>query len=197
MSTPFYLPTGPGGSRRMSSSLGVVQVKGKPTKRARILGALEGSGDAISFAEIGRSLGLSRERVRQLARKAGSDAHKNGKLQEYACAQCGGPFTVWPSKIKRGRRFCSPECACRARGPRVPRLTFICEVCGETYTRKASKVKRGTRFCSKACHGKWLTNEFQQTRDERGRFRPMARERGRFNAIAVEKLLCGRTTVRA
>ena len=38
------------------------------TKSAQILALLEKSGDAISFAEIGRRVGLSRERVRQIAR---------------------------------------------------------------------------------------------------------------------------------
>lgn len=41
-----------------------------------ILRLLERSGGKMSFAEIGRRLGISRERVRALARRAGSDARR-------------------------------------------------------------------------------------------------------------------------
>jgi DNA-binding CsgD family transcriptional regulator len=41
-----------------------------------ILRLIESSGGQMSFAEIGRRLGVSRETVRVLARRAGSDARK-------------------------------------------------------------------------------------------------------------------------
>ena len=141
-------------------------------KKAAVLALLEKYRGRVSFAEIGRQVGLSRERVRQIVRKEGSHARKNRGQQEYACVQCGRRFTTWPSEVKAGRRFCSRECASQAqRGPRAARLTFRCEVCKRTYTRKASEVKRGTRFCSRACNGKWLCHTLPR---ERGRLRPLA-----------------------
>lgn len=169
----------------MSSSLGVIQVQEKATKRSEVLALVVEPGEAVSFAEIGRRVGLSRERVRKIVRVAGSDARKSGRRQYYTCAECGKPFTAWPSNIKQGRRFCSLQCVGRNHsGPRVPRLTFRCEVCGRTYTRRASQVKERTRFCSRACQGRWLTNA-------------LPRERGRLKAIDVEKLSCVRTIIRA
>lgn len=158
----------------MSSLPSITQVVER-TKKAEVLALLAQSADSVSLAEIGRRVGLSRERVRALARKAGSVAHKRGKLQEYVCVECGEAFLAWPSRIESGRRFCSLECAYHAhRGPRVERLTFRCEVCGQTYTRKASEAKDGTRFCSKVCQGMWLSNQ-------------LPRDRGRFKRLVVAK----------
>jgi len=140
----------------MSSSLSATQLAER-TKKAEVLALVAQSGDSVSLAEIGRRVGLSRERVRQIARKDGAAARSRGEQRELVCPECGKVFTVWSSTIERRRRFCSRECSARSqRGPRAERLTFRCEVCGQTYTRKASEVKDGTRFCSKTCQGRWL-----------------------------------------
>jgi len=152
----------------MSSSLSATQVAER-TKRAEVLALVAQSGDSVSLAEIGRRVGLSRERVRQIARKEGAAARSRGEQRELVCPECGKVFTVRSSSIEQRRRFCSRECSARSqRGPRVERLTFSCEVCGQTYTRKASEVKDGTRFCSKTCQGKWLSTVLS---GEAGRFK--------------------------
>jgi len=140
----------------MSSSLSATQLAER-TKKAEVLALVAQSGDSVSVAEIDRQVGLSRERVRQIARKDGAAARSRGEQRELVCPECGKVFTVRSSRIEQGRRFCSRECVARSqRGPRAERLTFRCEVCGQTYTRKASEVKDGTRFCSKRCQGRWL-----------------------------------------
>ncbi len=148
----------------MSSSLSATQVAER-TKKAEVLALIAQSGDSVSLAEIGRRVGLSRERVRQIARKEGFAARSRGEQPELVCHECGKVFTVWSSRIERGRRFCSHECAYQVqRGPRVERLTFRCEFCTQTYTRKASEVKRGTRFCSKRCQCRWLNTILSRER---------------------------------
>jgi len=152
----------------MSSSLSATQLAER-TKKAEVLALVAQSGDSVSLAEIGRRVGLSRERVRQIARKEGAAARSRGEQRELVCPECGKVFTVRSSSIEQRRRFCSRECSARSqRGPRVERLTFSCEVCGQTYTRKASEVKDGTRFCSKTCQGKWLSTVLS---GEAGRFK--------------------------
>ena len=151
----------------MSSSLSATQVA-EMTKRAEVLALVVQSGDSVSLAGIGRQVGLSRERVRQIARKEGFAARSRGEQRELVCHECGKIFTVRSSRIEQGRRFCSRECAYKVQRPRVERVTFRCEVCGQTYTRKASEVKRGTRFCSRRCQGRWLTTILPR---ERGHFK--------------------------
>ena len=144
--------------------MSATQVPEQMGKSVKVLALVEESGGNIPFAEIGRRMGMSRERVRKIARAGGSLARVRGKRQELVCAQCGKMFTAVPWQIKRGRRFCSRRCAQQARwrGGRSPILVFRCESCGQPYTRKAYEVsrRRRTRFCSRECHGKWLASNF-------------------------------------
>ncbi|MBW2675829.1 MAG: hypothetical protein JRD89_21095, partial [Deltaproteobacteria bacterium] len=55
-----------------------------------ILNLIESSGGQMSFAEIGRRLGISREWVRRLARRAGSDA---GRVK-FTCEVCGSNVII-------------------------------------------------------------------------------------------------------
>ena len=126
----------------------------------RILNLIESSGGQMSFAEMGRRLGISRQRVWVIARSAGSDARRasDASRPELTCLQCGRVFTARPYQIRAGRGFCSRECYHTSeRDPSSPRVELICEVCGKTYTRMAYQLEgRASRFCSKVCHGKWL-----------------------------------------
>lgn len=144
--------------------MSATQVSEQVGMRGKVLSLVEESGGNIPFAEIGRTVGISRERVRKIARAAGSLARVRGKRQELVCPQCGKMFTAVPWQIKRRRRYCSRRCAqqARQRGGRSPILVFRCESCGQPYTRKAYEVSRGrpTRFCSRECHGKWLASNF-------------------------------------
>lgn len=154
--------------------MGVTRVVAK-ARKDEVLALVAQRGDSVSLAEIGREVGLSRERVRQIVRKAGSHGGSRGEQPELICAECGKVFTVRPSRLRQGRRFCSPECSARSqRGTRTPVLAFRCQFCGEIYTRKASEVKRGTRFCRNVCQGKWLSSK-------------LSRERGRFKRIEAAR----------
>lgn len=74
-----------------------------------ILSLIERSGGKMSFAEIGRRLGLSRGRVRSLARRAGSDARRLVG-HHMICTHCGNQFRASPYQIEEGKRFCSWQC---------------------------------------------------------------------------------------
>lgn len=143
--------------------MSATQVREQIEKRAEILALVEESGGSMSFAEIGRRVGVSRERVRKIVRSRGSLARKREKRKELICPECGKVFTAWPSRIKGGRRFCSCQCAQRARwrGGKSPILVFKCEVCGQSYARKLYQLRgRPPRFCSRQCQGKWVGSNF-------------------------------------
>ena len=79
------------------------------------------------------------------------------------CAQCGHEFSLYPSDIKRGHRFCSDKCAMRwfsetVRGENHHRFsskTIVCELCGSSFEVKPASKRR---FCSSSCSSKkmWL-----------------------------------------
>lgn len=60
-----------------------MQVVEKVTQRHEVLVLVAEPGESVSFAEIGRRVGLSRERVRKIVRVAVSDARKSGRRQYY------------------------------------------------------------------------------------------------------------------
>ena len=114
----------------------------------------------LSYAEIGRILGVSRERIRQVI------GVRRRKVR--ACQACGKKLKLSRSGLAKSayyRGYC-PECWTLEKERR--RLehyrSFICEYCGTTFTRKASAVKRQlkrgqrVRWCSKQCQGRWLSS---------------------------------------
>lgn len=88
----------------MSSSLSETQLAER-TKKAEVLALVAQSGDSLSLAEMGRRVGLSRERVRQIARKDGFAARSRGEQRELVCSECGKVFAVRPSSIEEAGRF--------------------------------------------------------------------------------------------
>jgi len=82
-------------------------------KTVAVLRLIERSEGKITFAEIGRRLGISREWARTLARRAGSDVRM--RVVDH-CAGCGTVYTALLSEIREGRRLCS---LCSSQ-PRVP-----------------------------------------------------------------------------
>ncbi|MBW2559827.1 MAG: hypothetical protein JRE40_03110 [Deltaproteobacteria bacterium] len=149
----------------------------------------------MSFAEIGRILGISRERVRFIARRAGSDARRASDLRrpEMTCAQCGKVFKASLSEIERGRRFCSRECYRKSmREPGTPRVELVCEFCGKTYTRIAYQLRGPSRFCSKVCHGRWLAAQRPQKKakkEQRPAQRPQKKAKIRASAEGYPSFL--------
>lgn len=79
------------------------------TLQEAVLRLIERSEGEITFAQIGRRLGITREWARILARRAGSDARIKG-VHRATCAWCGKEFRARRSQVKEGRRFCSREC---------------------------------------------------------------------------------------
>jgi len=120
----------------------------------------------LSAAEIARTVGRSRERVRQILIAAGFPTSPILDSR-YRCKVCG---KLRKRPLKRGFCIsCSP----------FPRwITFSCPVCGKNFSRryvhiKYQMTKRGYKnfFCSHACFGKWLGITFgfgvRQNRGER------------------------------
>jgi len=124
-----------------------------PRKR-RVLALIEGSDGRMSLTEIGRWVGVSRQAVWKMVRRAGLSV---GRRRRYhaLCPQCGRLFTITPSAARKGRRFCSLECANASRR-RFEALSLICQECGRVYTRKPYQVRGRSRWCSNVCRGRWL-----------------------------------------
>jgi len=115
---------------------------------------------SLSYAEIGRLLGVSRQRICQIA--------SSRRRQPRFCITCGECVRIhdkgitdtayyagycslcWPAEKERRRQNCY--------------LTFICEQCGNEFLRKAGYVNQqkktglNTRWCSKHCQGMWLAH---------------------------------------
>ena len=128
----------------------------------------------LSMLKIGKQVGISRERVRQILKSEKMRTKIPTKSKTYTCAVCGKKFSLSPSDIIRG---CTGLCCSRQCRTKYCAITFICEVCGREFTCPQSEVlyharnpngpKRG-RFCSKQCQGKWISqckrkNNHEQT----------------------------------
>lgn len=112
----------------------------------------------LSYAEVGRLLGVSRERIRQVAGQSRREA-------KY-CDACGVRIRMLHDGVTQTayyRGFCH-DCwtAEKARRRGEHHRTFICECCGAQFTRsvgvarRQEEMGRRIRWCSKQCQGKWL-----------------------------------------
>lgn len=112
----------------------------------------------LSYAEIGRLLGVSRERIRQVA-----NGHRRNSR---SCNVCGKQIRLFDDGVTQTayyQRYCY-DCwlAEKERRRKAHRQDFTCEWCGAHFSRKAGTVKRQEelglkiRWCSKHCQGKWL-----------------------------------------
>ena len=73
-------------------------------------------------------------------------------MKEYICPHCKGTFKQFPSRIKRGQKYCSHKCYNNAR--RDPSAFCVCELCGKDFITNSAYVKRRPnhkRFCSVDC----------------------------------------------
>ena len=109
----------------------------------------------MKMSEIGRQIGISRQRVYRILRDEGLPTkHLIIKRQTkcYACPVCG---TISKSK------FCCDEC--KNRWTSIP---IVCSGCGKLFFRSRrvliANYKRcqGFLFCSKQCSGKWLSDQY-------------------------------------
>ncbi len=113
---------------------------------------------SMSYAEVGRMLGVSRERIRQVA--------NNRKRHPRFCNTCGKQIRMFDNGVTQNayyQGYCR-DCwiAEKERRRKTHQRTFTCEWCGTRFSRKASAVRRQEelglkiRWCSKQCQGKWL-----------------------------------------
>ncbi|MCD6421954.1 DUF2116 family Zn-ribbon domain-containing protein [bacterium] len=105
----------------------------------------------LSCAEIGRRVGLTRERVRQILSKFKLPTRAKREPQGY-CAFCGKP-------LYKKRKFCSARC--RSDYSKFCVVVCKCANCGKLFKRKLSGMKYhrkhgGNLFCSKKCTGAYL-----------------------------------------
>jgi len=119
---------------------------------------------SLSYAEIGRLLGVSRERIRQVAGK--------GKRHPKGCKVCGKRLRVGQNGVTQTayqQRLCS-DCwkSQKEKRKKARQVVFNCEVCGEPFTRDISVVRRQwnrgqqVRWCGRQCQGRWLSANFGQ-----------------------------------
>ncbi len=112
----------------------------------------------LTYAEIGRLLGVSRERIRQVADR------RRRAVRE--CRGCGQVIRVRKNGVTQTAYqlgYCA-NCWALARQKRLEshRVRFTCEVCGKPFFRAPGIVRRmearghRIRWCSRQCQGKWL-----------------------------------------
>lgn len=103
--------------------------------------------------EIGDEFGLSRERVRQIAKKEGFIMPRDArKMLTRKCGFCGKKFHPTMGKGKT-QRLCSGKCR-RDEREKKYFTTFTCTVCGiEKRILKSDLKKRTGLFCSRTCYG--------------------------------------------
>jgi predicted RNA-binding Zn-ribbon protein involved in translation (DUF1610 family) len=122
---------------------------------------------SLTYAEIARLLGVSRERIRQIAGRR--------RRHPRVCRVCGRLIKLLQNGVTQtayGERFC-PDCWSVEKENRrkAHYVTFTCETCGSDFTRKAGVVRRQqkagqrVRWCSRRCHGKWLGAEYKYRHD--------------------------------
>jgi len=115
---------------------------------------------SVSYAEIGRLLGVSRQRICQVA--------GGGRRQPRYCRICSKRIRIYDNGVTQTAYvggYCA-ECwaAEKKRRQDARKQTFICELCGAEFSRGAGKVRRQNRlglkirWCSKRCQGEWLAS---------------------------------------
>jgi len=102
---------------------------------------------ALPYSTIASEVGVSRERVRQIARQNGYPRRK-GIARPQICPVCGDTFYA-------RRRYCSPVCRYRASRKVV---ILNCHLCGTPLERVPGNLrsKSGNYFCTRGCFRKWV-----------------------------------------
>jgi hypothetical protein len=101
---------------------------------------------ALSYSFIADEVGVTRERVRQIAHRNGYPLRK-GVLKSKICHICGGIF------YRRNTTYCSPACGYKARSKKI---VVNCHRCGKPVERPPSTMRSrtGKYYCSKICFEK-------------------------------------------
>ena len=98
----------------------------------------------LSNAEVGRRIGLSRQRVMEMRRQAGLPASQATKrIDWHPCLRCG-------VQIPLRRKYCSRAC-------QWDYIHLVCDECGKEFQRPRRMAERYKHhLCSQVCKGSWL-----------------------------------------
>jgi len=118
---------------------------GIKTTRDRLVQIITAEPKKYSQAELGRMLGVSRERAREIVKRLSLSHLVRPKHWSFYCLDCGKP-------IYHGATRCR-QCWLKIYGAKMVSLT--CDFCGKQFERKESEAKRHKfHFCSRSCIGK-------------------------------------------
>lgn len=125
--------------------------------KSKVLEILE-ENPSIPYSIIGDRVGVTRERVRQIAQKNGYPP-RTGVLKLKTCPVCGKTFNT-------RNLYCSPECGYEARRKRV---AVNCHQCGKPIERTPGNMRSrsGKYFCNRVCFGKWTGENHSTTTKDR------------------------------
>jgi len=113
----------------------------------------------FSGAKVGRKFGISRERTRQILKKAGVDTKASnwGDKRKVTCPECGG-------KKNEGSILCE---SCRTTRHRDAYIDVACTECETLFKILASKVIRMINkydqqafLCSNPCKTAWVSRNY-------------------------------------
>lgn len=111
---------------------------GIKTTRDRLVQIITAEPKKYSQAELGRMLGVSRERAREIVKRLDLGDLVRAKHWSFYCLDCGKP-------IYHGAIRCR-QCS------RAKRVTLTCDFCGKQFERKESEARRYKKhFCSRSC----------------------------------------------
>ena len=112
----------------------------------------------LPYSTIGDAVGVTRERVRQIAQRNGYPP-RSGILRQKLCPVCGETFYT-------RNLYCSSNCRYKARRKRI---VVNCYQCGKPIERTLGNMrsKSGKYFCNRVCFGKWTGTNHSKTNKHR------------------------------
>ncbi len=110
-----------------------------------------------TLEEIGLVFGVTKERVRQILKRAGLPTKHLYDYPQHECLNC---HRLFGSYALRNRTFCSDSCRWQYCYPLVK-----CDFCHIFFRRRRSYVERtkkraGRIYCSQRCFGKWFAEHY-------------------------------------
>ncbi len=105
--------------------------------------SLRSTNPYMKMSDIGRAVGVSKQRVYQILRKQGLPTKRSVELK-YKCLVCGHSSS---------NKFCSK--ICKAKWQKIP---IVCTNCGKLFFRDKERLLQHHRealFCCRKCFGIW------------------------------------------
>ena len=97
-----------------------------------------------SEAELGRMLGVSRQRVHEIVKAPDLHQLVRPKQWSFHCLDCGRPIPYGATRCR--------QCWLKIYGAKM--VTLSCDFCGKQFEKKESEARRHTlHFCSTSCRG--------------------------------------------